>query len=92
MMFGVKVNDRSQCFSFTQMNAEQDRNAFADSLRRQLILPDLILEDLIASANETLEFVIAPSAIEFFPLSSLPPDTEMTSGPQEPVVAQSDES
>lgn len=86
MIFNVKVSDRAQTFSITQMNADQDRAAFQAALAKALDLPDLVLEDLILTAKETLEFVISPMAYEFFPLSNLPPDTELASGEQEPVV------
>jgi hypothetical protein len=91
MIFNVKVSDRAQTVSLTQMNAEQDREAFTNALRKQLDLPDLVLEDLLLTAKETLEFVISPMAYEFFPLSKLPPDTELAGGEQEPIFLQKEE-
>jgi hypothetical protein len=85
MIFNVPVSDRAQCYSVTQMDPVQDREAFLKSLRQHLEMPDLTLEDLILNAKHTLEFVISPMAYEFLPLSKLPPDVELASGPQEPI-------
>jgi hypothetical protein len=86
MLFNVPVSDRAQCFSLTQMSPEQDREAFIQALRKHTNIPDLILEDLVLNAVQTLEFVISPLAYEFFPLSNLPPNTELAEGEQEPIV------
>ena len=85
-LFNTRVTDRSLTFSISASNAEQDRENFIRFLRQSLNLPDLILEDLIANAKETLEFVISPQAIQFLPMASHPPEIELSSGRPEPVI------
>lgn len=65
LLFSIKLTDRTQVTSFTQMNAIQDREAFAEALKKQLQLPSLVLEDLFGAAQETIDFVISPNVCEF---------------------------
>jgi len=60
MLFNAKVTDRTQTYSFTQMNAEQDRAAFNQALRKELAIPDLDLDELISSAIDVLEYRLNP--------------------------------
>lgn len=87
--FGVNVQDRSSAFSINQMSHDDDVKAFRDSLAKIVGEPDLILEDLITSAKETLEFGISPHAIEFLPLKNLPPPEREQGNKNEPIPLES---
>jgi hypothetical protein len=74
MIFGVTVQDRSQAFSINTLPRNEDTKAFTDALKKQLDLPDLILEDLILTAEQPLEYTIAPSVLEFLPVPKRYPE------------------
>lgn len=67
VLFGIKLSDRSCVVSLTQMNADQDLQAFTQTLRKQLSLTDLVLEDLVGTAHETIHWTINPDLKESTP-------------------------
>jgi hypothetical protein len=82
--FGVNVTDRSQTYSINILSPDDDLKSFQEAIRKFTDYPELILEDLISSAKETLEFVINPSCFEFMPVAPLP-SPERDSKNREPV-------
>jgi hypothetical protein len=64
--FGVNVNDRSQAFTINGLSAEEDLKSFTDAVQKFTGLP-VMLEDLILSAKEILEFSWTDSATKFLP-------------------------
>ena len=88
-IFGVNVNDRSSTFSVNTMSHEDDVKAFQSNLARLLDQPELQLADLVLSAQETLEFVISPQAMEFVPLVVMPSADRTGDEKQSPVELSS---
>jgi hypothetical protein len=87
--FGVNVNDRSQAFSVNTLSHEEDIIGFRNNLAKLLSIPELILEDLILSAKETLVFGFSPQAAEFLPLVSMPPADRDSDEKPEPITLPS---
>jgi hypothetical protein len=83
--FGVNVNDRSQAFSVNTLSHEDDVLGFRNSLAQLLGIPELIIEDLILSAKDTLIFGFSPQAAEFLPLVNMPIPDHDSDEKQEPV-------
>lgn len=89
-IFGVNVNDRSTTFSINAMSHEDDIKSFQSNLAKLIDQPELQLADLILSAKETLDFIISPEAIEFFPLNTRMPAEEIAEdGKQNPIELSS---
>lgn len=84
-VFGVNVNDRSSAFSINTLTAEEDIKNFRNALSKILEIDDLILEDLITSAKDTLVFGISPQATQFLPFAQMPPTIRDSDGKNEPI-------
>jgi hypothetical protein len=87
--FGVNVNDRSQAFSINTLSHEEDVMGFRNNLAQILGIPELILEDLILSAKETLVFGFSPQAAEFLPIANMPGPDRESDEKQEPITLSS---
>jgi hypothetical protein len=83
--FNVGVTDRSMTYSVNNLSPEDDLTSFTNAIKEFTKLPNLVLQDLILSARDTLEFSFSPEVAMYFPPVPLPMPEGRDQNSQDPV-------